>query len=157
MSLKYDNAKIYKISSPHFDKFYIGSTTISLNSRFTMHKNDMKKHADGKMNFVTSYHVLQYPDCKIELIEVFPCENRKELEKREGYYQLLHKNEIVNICQAGRTKAEYDVEYRIANMKKIADYKKIKVQCECGLEIIKANYSRHCKSLKHISYIQSII
>ncbi len=155
MSTKYNNAKIYKISSPHFDKFYIGSTTISLNSRLAIHKNDMKKHEDGKKNFVTSYLVLKHSDCKIELIETFSCANRKELEKREGYYQILHKHEIVNTCQAGRTKAEYDIMYRATNMAKIADYKKLKVQCECGIEVIKANYSRHCKTIKHTLHTQN--
>ena len=47
-----------------------------------------------------------YKDVKIILIENFPCETRKELNKREGHHMLLNKEIIVNKCIAGRTRNE---------------------------------------------------
>ena len=48
-------------------------------------------------------------EVKIELIEKYPCENLKELGKREGYY--IINFECVNERIAGRTKQERNKQY----------------------------------------------
>jgi hypothetical protein len=40
-------------------------------------------------------------NCKIELVENYPCNSKNELMKREGYY--IQNNECINKCVAGRT------------------------------------------------------
>jgi hypothetical protein len=47
----------------------------------------------------------KYDDVRIELIEEFPCENKMELNKREGHY--IRTLECVNKLVAGRTKKEW--------------------------------------------------
>ena len=44
-------------------------------------------------------------NCKIELLEDYPCENKEQLLKREGYY--IQNNDCVNRCVAGRTINEW--------------------------------------------------
>jgi hypothetical protein len=44
-------------------------------------------------------------NCKIELLEEFPCENKEQLFKKEGAY--IKQLECVNKCVAGRTQKEY--------------------------------------------------
>ena len=44
-------------------------------------------------------------NCKIELIENYPCANREELLKREGHH--IKNNECLNRCVAGRTINEW--------------------------------------------------
>jgi uncharacterized membrane protein YheB (UPF0754 family) len=44
-------------------------------------------------------------NCKIELVELFPCNSKIELEQREGFY--IKNNDCVNKTTAGRTQKEY--------------------------------------------------
>jgi hypothetical protein len=50
--------------------------------------------------------MVQYDDVYIELLELFPCNSRMELEKREGELMRLHLSKIVNKHIAGRTRKE---------------------------------------------------
>jgi hypothetical protein len=47
-------------------------------------------------------------NCKIELLENFPCENKKMLEAREGWY--MDEYDCVNGNKAGRTRAQYRID-----------------------------------------------
>jgi hypothetical protein len=47
-------------------------------------------------------------NCKIELVEMYPCESKEELRKREGFW--IKQETCVNKRIAGRTKAEYYLE-----------------------------------------------
>jgi len=46
----------------------------------------------------------QFDNCKIELVEMFPCLSKRELEEREGYF--IRNNDCVNKFIAGRTRKE---------------------------------------------------
>ena len=102
----YKNSKIYKITSPsNPDLVYIGSTTQSLKIRFSQHKSMFKRYKKGKVGYVTSFKIIEYSDCKIELIKNVCCNNRKELDKIEGEFIL---NTICcNKFVAGRTNKQY--------------------------------------------------
>lgn len=126
----YQNGKIYCIRSHQTDKIYIGSTTKKyLTSRIAQHKTDYKRWIVGNKNYVSSYEILQYPDCYIELLENYPCESAKELHKREGEL-IKETSNVCNLCIAGRTRKQYNKdnaellkqkakEYRVKNPEKI--------------------------------------
>jgi hypothetical protein len=127
---KYKNGKIYKLWSPQGDDIYIGSTVNSLSKRKGEHKSgyfNKTSHCNSKILFE------KYDDVRIELIEKFACENRMELNAREGYY--IRTLECVNKQIAGRTKKEYHEnnkekineyykEYREANKEYFKEYNK---------------------------------
>lgn len=126
----YQKAKIYRIISNETDKVYIGSTCDYLSSRLGKHKYSFKK---GK-TCPTSKEILKYADCKIELIEEFPCATKRELLDREGYHISITPN-CVNRNVMGRTKARYYMDnkevitvkkkaYAQKNATKIAEYQK---------------------------------
>lgn len=126
----YSKAKIYKITSNDAKDVYIGSTCQSLKDRLCKHKYSFKK---GK-TCPTSKEILKYADCKIELIEEFPCATKRELLEREGYHIRITPN-CVNRNVMGRTKAQYYVDnkeviavkskkYAQKNATKIAEYQK---------------------------------
>jgi hypothetical protein len=121
MSNQYSNSKIYKIWSPQTELIYIGSTTQTLCQRFTDHKKQYKIYKEGKTNYTSSFKILEYEDAKIELIEEVNCENRIQLNRREGELIRQYKDICVNICIAGRTKDEYYNE----NKEQIEEKKKI--------------------------------
>ena len=169
---KYHNSKIYTIRSHQTDKYYVGSTYDSLSKRLYQHKNNFKKFQAGKYNNVSSFEIIKYDDCYIELYEVFKCENRNELTKREGEIIRLHKNELVNVKIEGRTLKEYYVDnadkikqYKVDNAEKLKQYQKQyindnaeklkqKNNCVCGGKYSTFNKSHHLKSKKHINYIE---
>jgi len=93
----YKNAKIYKLWSPEGDDIYIGSTTQSLCQRKAKHK--FSKDCSSKILFE------KYEEVIIELIEYFPCNNKEELNKKEGMH--IRMNDCVNKQIAGRTDKEW--------------------------------------------------
>ena len=60
-------------------------------------------------------------NCKIELIENYPCTSKEELFKREGFYIL--NNECVNKKIAGRSQKEYKKQYNIDNKEYFKQYR----------------------------------
>jgi|688.fasta_scaffold138258_3 hypothetical protein len=104
---KYHGGKIYTLRSPSTDKIYIGSTTQSLARRKALHK------------CVKSNDISKLEDFYIELLENFKCENRDELNKREGELIRLNKDKCCNKQIAGRTDKESMKAYRENNKEKI--------------------------------------
>jgi len=98
----YKNGKIYKLWSLEGDDIYIGSTSQPLYKRLCQHKTT--KGCSSKILFE------KYNDVKIELLEFFSCDNKDELNKREGEY--IRNNICVNKCIAGRTPKEYNEDYK---------------------------------------------
>ena len=117
---KYNKSMIYTIRSPTTDKYYIGSTTQKLCKRFGDHKIKYKLYLDAKHHFVTSFNLLELGDAYIELLEEMNCDNKTQLEKREGELIREHKNDCVNKRIEGRTKKEYTFD----NTEKRKLYKK---------------------------------
>ena len=166
-NMTYKNGKIYCIRNIIDDDIYVGSTTQLLCKRMAEHRNKMKATPQYKL-YMKMVDV-GLDKFYIELIENYPCDNREELRKREGFY--IREMGTLNNCIAGRTKTEYFIEHR----EKITEYSKqyqtefynnnkseINVKnkiyrednkdmiytqrskliiCECGREI-----ARHCKS-----------
>jgi len=104
----YENGRIYKLVSQQTDKIYIGSTIDKLCKRLAGHKYKYKKWLyDNTKGYLTSYEIVKFDDCKIELIEMFSCKSIEELKAREGHFQRLNKDSVVNIRVEGRTEKEY--------------------------------------------------
>ena len=101
--MDYQNGKIYTIRSHQTDDFYIGSTCQPLYKRFGQHKNDYKNI--NKIIKMSSYEIIKYNDCYIELLEIYPCSSKVELHKREG--ELIRLHNCVNKCIPSRTQKEY--------------------------------------------------
>jgi len=101
----YQNGKIYTIRSHQTDKVYVGSTTQALSVRMGGHRADFKSYNKGVGNYVTSFELLKYDDAYIELIELYPCNSKVELDRGEGVY--IRQMDCVNKRIAGRTSVEY--------------------------------------------------
>lgn len=89
---KYHNGKIYKLT--HLDKMiYIGSTTVQLETCLEFHKEYSKKPENKSKIYK---YIRENEDIKIELIQEYKCENKQELESKEGEYIMKYKSEILN-------------------------------------------------------------
>jgi hypothetical protein len=94
----YQKGKIYKLWSPQGNEIYIGSTINTLAKRLGNHKI-----CHNTCN--SKYLFENYDDVRIELIEEYPCNNKMELDRKEG--QHIRNNECLNTRIAGRTQKEY--------------------------------------------------
>ena len=67
-------------------------------------------------------------NCKIELIEEYPCENKIQLQKREGFH--IQNTHCVNKRVEGQdlTRQEYDAQYWLNNKERISEFKSEKVR-----------------------------
>jgi hypothetical protein len=133
----YKKGFIYRIRGN--DKTYIGSSTCkTIAHRLAKHKSAYKFfQSHNKGGFCTSYHCLDDPNCYIELLEKFPCNDRDELRKRERYWQELETNRINN-RNAFITEEERENNlklYREANR----EYYKLKAKEQREREKIKCN------------------
>jgi hypothetical protein len=102
----YANGQIYAIRSHQTELIYIGSTCQPLHKRFYQHKKIDKG--------CSSKEIICYEDAYIELIEDFPCNSRKELNRREGQH-IRNSENCVNKQVAGRTNTEWQREFKTAN------------------------------------------
>ena len=123
---KYQNGKIYTIRSYQTDKFYIGSTCNMLSKRFNDHKKNYNKYKSGNYYFTSSYDIIKFDDAYIELLENFSCNDRNELNKREGELIRLHKENIVNIRNSNNNEIQKKESKKISD-KKYYDTNKIKL------------------------------
>lgn len=154
---KYERGKIYKLVNTIDDEIYVGSTIRKLNRRFSGHKCASKKNH----NYKVYQHCDQvgWGNIKIELIENYPCESKKELLKRERYWAdelnaslnqfkaYIAKDEVIKYRQ------QYYITHRSKNRQRRKAYKheyhKKRKVCECGREVALCNYLRHQKSNIH--------
>lgn len=135
---RYQNGKIYAIRSNETDEVYIGSTCSSLPKRLFEHRMGLKRYKNTGCLYYTSFKILEYADHYIELIEMYPCNSKAELERREGEIMREHATRV-NKHLAGRTEVEWrddnkdeirqkKKEFREANKDKIAIVKKRHVE-----------------------------
>ena len=101
---RYENGKIYKIVDVGYNKCYIGSTCESLSRRMSKHRDSFRKGThDNTVHKI--FHEFGLENCKIELIENYPCESKEELNRREGHY--IKTTDCINKLIAGRTNKEW--------------------------------------------------
>ena len=107
---KYEKGKIYKITDVAYNDCYYRSTIEPLTKRMIHHKHKYLNQNASQETCVRSvnsiFNKYGFENCKIELVENFPCASKEELAKREGHY--IKNNECVNKQSnvAGRTKDE---------------------------------------------------
>ena len=114
--MDYANGQIYAIRSHLTDQIYIGSTAQPLHKRFYQHKT----HS----NTCTSLEIIKHGDAYIELLENFPCQSKKELNRREGQH-IRNSENCVNKNIAGRTPQESCAQYYVAHQAKLCEKQKI--------------------------------
>ena len=101
----YQNSKIYVLRSHQTEKIYIGSTCNELRKRFCDHKSVYKMFLENKHHYISSFEILKYDDCYIELYEKYPCMDKMELHKREG--EIIRSLNCVNKNEAGRNLKQF--------------------------------------------------
>ena len=157
---RYENGKIYKITDVGYNKYYIGSTCESLSKRMTRHREHYQRYIKGtnpkKISVFELFCEFGIENCKIELIENFPCVSREELFRREGHH--IKTSTCVNKVVSGRSKQEWiednpekfkeqrekdkvsALEYYYKNKDEILQYRLEKIECPLCQRLISRHY-----------------
>ena len=149
---KYTRGKIYKVVDFGYSKCYYGSTTEKLYNRFSKQKNIYKQFVAGKRKDRTSVSILfeefGMENCKIELVENYPCNGKEELNAREGFY--IKNYDCVNKLVAGRTNHERYELNKEQLLKRHKELGKVPWVCNvCNCQLNTWNKWKHLKSIKH--------
>lgn len=152
---KYQEGKIYKIESNGL--IYYGSTIQKLYNRISHHKG-LKNNTMSKLLFDTGNEI------KISIVELYPCNNKKELLFREREWiennecinkvkPIVSKEEAITTKQKWteehrEQKKEYDKIYR----EKKKDYISQKIICGCNGCYTLQHKSTHFKTKQHMQY-----
>ena len=160
--------KIYKLTSEQTPKIYIGSTSLTLNTRLILHKTKYKH----QVKYITANEILQHPDCNIELVEEFENIDKDKLKKKEGEY--IKHFDTVNKNIAGRNLKEYykdnvdnyrnrHLKFRTENPNYYNNYYHSnktkynqKIKCDCNGVYNTFTKSNHLKTNKHNKYLLSL-
>ena len=136
------------------------------------HRKDYKSFKRGQKGHTRSFDIFNeygIDTCKIEWIEDYPCNTKKELEAREGFY--IQNLECANRNVMGRTPKEY----REQNIDSVKAYKQqwyennrgiildkakeepdVKEICVCGSTYWMKRKYIHEQRVKHCKYIQAL-
>ncbi len=174
---KYLNSKIYKIVSISTEKCYIGSTFKKLSTRLCQHERDYERRDKTSLS---SFEIIKYGNASIILLGEYPCDTKKQLLNREGFW--IRNSNCVNKNIAGRTKKQYKIDnhdrlilfckqrreknkdiinlkskqYRINNLEKMKKQQSKKIVCECGSVIRTSGISEHRKRTTHMNFLNNI-
>ena len=155
---KYENGKIYTIRC-HEDNnlIYVGSTIQPLYKRWNDHKERYQQENQKEYNKLLYIKMRELGMHKfyVELYEECPCENKQQLNRKEG--EIIRLIGTLNKAIAGRTTKEYELEnktkiqetkakYREKNKEHIKQNRKI--YYENNKERIKEYYENNKEYLK---------
>lgn len=142
----YERAKIYKLVCED-GYYYFGSTINELRSRFCGHKQ-----ASQKQPYRVYQHIneIGWDKVRIELVELYPCSNRKELNKKENEYIRRHKSDLLCLNNnfahlTAEEKVEYKRNHAEKNKQKLAEYHKQKRTGNPDVVAYQQNYRKQNK------------
>ena len=95
--IDYQNkTRIYKITSPQTSDMYIGvfSGADTLDDRLVVHKNAYVRFMDGTDSYCSSFPIIIFDDCKIELVEHYKCINKTQMNKRWIFWKIAYSTSI---------------------------------------------------------------
>ena len=87
---RYSRAIVYRLIDIGYNKVYYGSTTQMLSKRMSDHRCKYRQWIAGKpVSHCRAFDLFDeygIENCKIELVEEYPCKSLADLLKREGYH-----------------------------------------------------------------------
>jgi len=115
-------------------------------------EDDIEFNNRNELNKIERYYIEEFKSSlNIDIPSRTEKEYRKEnREKIKEYYKIRNQTE-----KRKEYSKMYNKQYREQNKDKIIERKKIKITCECGSEIRKSDFQKHCRSKKHLQYIEN--
>jgi hypothetical protein len=146
------------------------------NFEFEILEDNIEFNNRKELNSIERYYIEEF---KSSLNSQIPTRTKKEynednkdkIKKQLKEYRIQHKDKIKEYHQNNKERlTKYNIQYRKENKEelkknkklyyqnnkdKILEKMKVKIKCICGSEFRKYAHSRHCKSKKHLQYIEN--
>jgi hypothetical protein len=161
---------VYKITNADESIVYVGSTSLTLTTRWKLHISSYQRWLNGKNKCQATiyYHFKDHGVDKftISLLSEHDVDDRKQLNHFEQL--VINTTRCVNMVPAHKTEEEKRVQkqtYRDshkdkatlrakqhyeANKDRIKARANERIECECGNTYTRYNKSRHIRSNKHL-------
>jgi len=158
---EYANGKIYKVTSPDYPEgIYVGSTIMTLNQRWRVHKSS--KNCPASLYFQET----GIEKWKIELICDYPCSSRQALRVEEQQWidklganlnqwrayrtpgQLRQQNRESKHRRRDQIRQDRKEHYQ-QNREAILQQKAERISCPCGATVSRSNIASHRRSAHH--------
>lgn len=149
---------IYKLCCDNTDLFYIGSTR-DFTTRKSVHKCGCNNSNNERYNYKVYKNMREFGgwnEWRMVVIEILNDVTKLQAEMREEVLRVELKA-LLNSQKAscgGITSQEYKAEYWQENKEQLKEKQKVTTDCECGITYTHSNKARHCKSKKHIRYLE---
>ena len=118
----YQEGKIYAIIDNTNGNKYIGSTTQKISERLSCHRCHYRQFKKGtRKSGCASFQIVENNNYEIILIEDYPCNTKRELEKREQYW--LDTIDNINITRSYMTKEDRLAMNRVLDKKRTRNHK----------------------------------
>ena len=180
--VNYNNGKIYKIEDVAGNMCYVGSTTKEfLSKRMVNHRSSYTSWKSKQSNKVMVYDIFDaygVENCRIVLIELYPCLTKDELGRREAYFirtmdcvnrnipcRTMKEYQRENIDNIKLWKKQYYEDNKDARLEQNFEYYKTKKDaiinkmmerknCKCGGTYTLCQKNRHYKTEKHLTNVK---
>lgn len=140
----YKQSKIYTITCED-GNIYVGSTIRTLEQRLSHHKSH---EASSMYKYIHTNYNGDWSKSKMELYENYPCNSKKELEKKEG--EVIQLLGTINKYTTGGTNKKFnDNKSKRKWLEQNREYLKKKIKCDCGCIINNNHIARHIRTNKH--------
>lgn len=96
LNLNYNKTKIFKLVSYSTNEVYFDCTITSLHKRLLTYQSDYRHYKRYKDYYRDVYEIIKHGNCRIELVENFPCNSRYEARKRLKEIQEEYNNSDIN-------------------------------------------------------------
>ena len=104
-------AKVYALRSYQTNDIFIGTTCDTLPKRLYGHKNDFHQYNSKfcvKNKWQCFFDMMKFDDVYIDLIEMYPCNNKMELTRRAG--EIIRNSDNAINKRIGRSQRQYKID-----------------------------------------------
>ena len=180
-SRKYENGKIYCIRNWVDDDIYVGSTTQALSKRFQKHRENFQTKGKEHFKLYSKMSTIGLEHFYIELIEECPNSSIEQMRAKEGEWirqigtlngrienrsrKQHYEENKEQILEKHRQYHQMDKEKRNAknrecdekHKERLAEMRKRKIDCDCGITYSHGNRLRHFNSKHHQNFLNNNI
>ncbi len=148
----YENGKIYTIRCiSNKELIYVGSSCQKLCTRWMDHKSRCKQEKYQHITLYKTMIELGINDFYIELYQVYPCQNKEELTKREG--EVIREIGTLNHAIPGRSRKEYFEDNKLLVLEKTKKYYNensdiiLEKKKDYYINVVKPNYEKNKETI----------
>lgn len=143
---------IYSISSRYGEVVYIGSTSKTIQWRFSSHKHFFNKYLMNNGPYCSSYEVLLFDDAEISLVLTIEGSKMDARKAEQDIMNTINPTLLCNYNKAYLSKEEMIIKNRELSKENYLlknDFITRPIICPCGITYQRHNQTNHFRTKQH--------